>query len=139
MENIDGTFQRVDMNNLQSINGVLRNAEMIHLHQLPDYYKSYESGFFYLLNVHTIDLHCPNLGHFNSIGVRGESTISKTIPVSSSSCYLTIDSIVVPHDKIDVSRQRIKTIQFSLRNVYGNIFNLHGAHCSFPLTFATMD
>ena len=42
-----------------------------------EYYRSYESGFIDLLNVHNVYLHCPNLGHFNSIGVRGESTIIK--------------------------------------------------------------
>ena len=73
--NIDGTTKAGDINNLQPINGVLRNTQMIHLHQVSDYFKSYESGFIDLLNAHNIYLHCPNLGHFNSIGVRSESTI----------------------------------------------------------------
>ena len=73
--NIDGTTRAADINNLQIINGVLRNAQVFHLHQLSDCYKSYESGFIDLLNVRSIYLHCPNLGHFNSAGVRGESTI----------------------------------------------------------------
>ena len=46
---------------------------MINLHLLSDYYKSYESGFIDLLNVHNICLHCPNSSHFNSIGVRSET------------------------------------------------------------------
>ena len=50
---------------------------MIHLHQLSGYYQSYESDFIDLLNAHNIYLQCPNLGHFSSIGVRGESTIIK--------------------------------------------------------------
>ena len=112
---------------------------MIHLHQLPDYYKSYESGFIDLFNAHNIYFHCPNLGHFNSIGVRGESTFFlKKTPVSSSFGYLIIDSVVAPHDKMDVSRQLIETVQFSFKDVYGNIINLHGAHCSFSLIFVTM-
>ena len=79
--NTDGTIRAVGINHLQSINGVLQNTQMIHLHQLSDYYKSCESGFSDLFNVHNIYLHCPNLGHFNSIGVRGESTVvqQKTI------------------------------------------------------------
>ena len=137
--NIDGISKAIDINNPQSINGALRNTQMIHLHQLSDYYKSYESGFIDLLSVHNIYLHCPNLGHFNSTGVRGESTIIKNILVSSSFGYLIIDSIVAPHDKMDVSRQLIKTITFSLKYVYGNIINLHGAHCTFSLIFVTMD
>ena len=110
---------------------------MIRLHLLSVYCKPYENGSIDLFSVHNIYVHCPNLGHFNSIGVRGENTIIKTIPVSSSIGYLIIDSIVAPRDKMDVSRQLIKTIQFSFKNVYG--INLHGAHCSFSLIFVTMD
>ena len=76
--NIDGTIKAVVFNNPQSINGVLRNTQMIHLHHLSDYYTSYGHGFIHLLNAQSIYLHCPNLGHFSSIGVRGESTIHKT-------------------------------------------------------------
>ena len=60
-------------------------------------------------------MHCPNLGHFNSIGVRGENSIIKKIPMSSGFGYLIIDSVVAPHDKMDVSRQSIKTIHIALR------------------------
>ena len=66
-----------------------------------------------LLYVHNVYTHCPNLGHFNSIGVRGENTIIKKVPVSSSFGYSIIDSVVAPHGKIDVSRQLTKTVQFS--------------------------
>ena len=51
--NVDDTIKAVGINNLQSINGILRKSQMIHRHQLPDYYKSYESGFLDLLSVHT--------------------------------------------------------------------------------------
>ena len=116
-----GFLTTVDNNNLHSINGVLRNSDMIAVSLESEYYRSYESGFIDLLNVHNVYLHCPNLGHFNSIGVRGENTIVKKVPVSSSFGYLTIDSVVAPHDKIDVSRQLIKqTIKFSLRCVWNS-------------------
>ena len=107
--NIDGTIKAVDINSPQSINGVLRNTQMIHLHQLSDYYKSYESGFIDLVNAHNIYLHCLNLGHFNPIGARGENAIiKKKTCVSSSFGYLRIDSVVAPHDKMDASRQLMK-------------------------------
>ena len=126
--------------NLQSINGVLRNTEMIHVHSGTDYYRSFESGFIDLLNVHYVYLHCPNLGHFNSIGVRGENTIIKNITVSSSFGYLIIDSVVAPHDNIDVSRQFLKKrIQSSLGDVYGTVINLHGAAISLSLVFVILD
>ena len=77
-KSIEGNIQIVYISNLRSINGVLRDTEMMPLHQVSGFYKSYESGFIGLLNVHNIYLHCTNLGHFNSIGVRGESITINT-------------------------------------------------------------
>ena len=110
---------------------MLRNTNSSTVNLGSEYYRSYGSGFIDSLNAHNVYLHCPNLGHFNSIGVRGENTIIKKVPVSSSFGYLIIDSVVAPHDKIDVSRQLVKTLQFSLRDVYGSVINLHGAAISF--------
>ena len=84
-------------------------------------------------------MHCPNLGHFNSVGVRGGSTIIKKVPVSSSFGYLIIGSVVSPHDKMDVSRQTVKTIHITLKDVSVNVINLHGANCSFSLVFVTTE
>ena len=75
--NKQGFVTTVGPNNLHSINGVLRNSDMISVSLESEYYRSYESGFIDLLNVHNVYLHCPNLGHFNSIGVRGGNTIIK--------------------------------------------------------------
>ena len=50
---------------------------MITVHLESEYYRSYESGFIDLLDVHNVYLHCPDLGHYNSTGVRGEGTITK--------------------------------------------------------------
>ena len=102
-------------------------------------YRTYESNFLDLLNIHNIYMHCPNIGHFNSIGVRGENSIIRKIPVSIGFGYLIIDSVVSPHDKMGVSRQNIKTIQITLKDVSGNVINLHGANCSFSLVFVTTE
>ena len=122
----------VDVNNLMSINEVFRHSEP----RNPD--ETFETGFVDLLNVHNIYIHS-SLGHYNSVGVRGENTIIKKVPVSSSFGYLILDSVVAPHDKIDVSRLNLKTIHFSLKNVHGNVINLHGAHISLSLIFQTID
>ena len=84
-------------------------------------------------------MHCPNLGHVNSIGVRGETSIIKKIQVSSGFGFLIIDSVVSPHDKMDASRQNIQTIQIVLNYVSGNVIYLHGADISFPLVFVTTE
>ena len=119
-------------NNLRSINEVLINSIDIPAESV------YESGFIDLLSVHNIYIHSSNLGHYNSIGVICENTIIKQVTVSSSFGYLIVGSVVAPHDKIDVSRQLIKTVQFSLKHVHGNVIDLHGAHVSWSLVFVTM-
>ena len=136
--NIEGTIVYPDVAFPQSINGVLRNTEMVPVN-LSFMYNTYQSGFLDLLNIHNIYIHCPNLGHFNSIGVRGENTIIKKVPVSSSFGYLIIDTVVSPHDKMDVSRQNVKTIHITLKDVSGNVINLHGANCSLSLIFVTTE
>ena len=123
----------VDVNNLMSVNEILRNSENKPAEQ------EFETGFIDLLNVHNIYIHCPNIGHYNCIGVRGENSIVKKVPVSSSFGYLILDSVVAPHDKIDVSRQTLKTMHFTLKNVHGNTINLHGANCSLSLILQTME
>ena len=72
---------------------------MITINLESEYYRTYGSGFIDVLNVHDVYLHCLDLGHFKSIGVRGESTINKRTPVSSSFGFLIIDSLAAPHDK----------------------------------------
>ena len=61
----------IDINNLMSMNEILRHSEPIS----PE--TTFESGFIDLLNVHNVYIHCPNLGQYSTIGVRGESTIIK--------------------------------------------------------------
>ena len=98
-DNDNNEIGHPDYNELRSINEVLRYSNQAS----PN--TSFETGFIDLLNVHNIYIHSSNLGHYTSISVRGENTIIKTVPVSSSFGYLIMDSVVAPHDKIDVSRQ----------------------------------
>ena len=68
----------VSLYNLKSLNKVIRNSNNSHYHPLTTAgVSSFETGFVDLLNVHNIYIHSTNLGHYNSIGVRGESTIIK--------------------------------------------------------------
>ena len=137
--NIDNIFlytQVILIFNLLMVYG--ENTEMTPV-RLSYMYDTYESGFLDLLNIHNIYKHCQDLGHFNSIGVRGGSTIIQKVTVSSSFVYLIIDSVVSPHDKVDVSRQTVKTIHITLKSVSGNVINLHGANCSFSLVFVTSE
>ena len=116
----------VDLYSLKSLDEVIRNSNNSEYHPLTTAGVSeFETGFIDLPNVHNIYIHSTNLWHFNCIGVRGESTTIKKVTVSSSFGYLIMDSVVAPHDKIDVSRQLIKTLNFVLKNVHGNVIDLH--------------
>lgn len=130
----------VDPNNIHSLNEVLRYTSTAFYHPLSTPAVSeFESEFLDLLTIHNIYMHCPNLGHFNSIGVKGENSIIKKSPVSSSFGYQILDSVVSPHDKMDVSRQNIKALHFILKDVYGNVIDLHGSNYSFSLVFVTIE
>ena len=61
----------IDSSNLRSINDALRNGGYV-VSSRYDGYTTYESGFIDLLNVHNIYTHCPNLGHYSTIGIKGE-------------------------------------------------------------------
>ena len=131
-----GNDLAVDLNNLKALNEVVRYTNNIHYNPLTAAgVISFETGFIDLFSVHNICIHSSTLGHYNSIGVRGENTIIKKVPVSSSFGYLVMDSIVAPHDKIDVSLQLIKTLNFTFKNV----IDLHAANVSFSMIFVTID
>ena len=135
-----GNDVTVDLNHLKPLNDVIRHTNSIHYHpSTTPGISSFVTGFIELLNIHNINIHSSNLGHYNSIGVRGENPIIKKVPVSSSFGYLIMDSIVAPHNKIDVSRHLIKTLNFTLKNVYGNVIYLHDVQVSFSMTFVTID
>ena len=95
VDSSNGDETSIDLSNLRSINEPLR-----HYGYEDNFGTTYESGFIGLLNVHSIYNHCPNLGHYSTIGVRGENSIIKKVFVSSSFGYLVLDSVVAPHEKL---------------------------------------
>ena len=97
-----GLIGTPDFSSLKYISEVFRNSINLHAEAF------YESGFIGLLNVHHIYIHSPNLGHYNSIGVRGESSTVKGYQFQTVFGYLILDPVVAQHGKIDVSRQLIK-------------------------------
>ena len=62
-------FTTADINILMSMNEILRHSGPIS----PE--TAFESGFVDLFNVHNVYIHCSNLGHYSTIGVRGGSTV----------------------------------------------------------------
>ena len=77
--------------NLQSINDALRNDGYV-VPSTYDGYTTYESGFSDSLNVHNIYTHCPDLGHYRTIGVKCGNPIIKKVSVSYSFGYQILDT-----------------------------------------------
>ena len=68
----------VSFYDLKSLNEVIRHPNNSEYHPLTTSgVSSFETGFIDLLNGHNIYTHSSNLGHYDSIGVRGENTIIK--------------------------------------------------------------
>lgn len=125
-----------DSLNPMSMNEVIKNTEG----NSPSYSNAspYTSGFLDLMNIHNVYIHSANLGSFTTLGCRGENTIIKKVPVTSSFGYLIADSVLSAHDYIDCGKLQLRTLSFKLTDVRGNTVPLHGAHCSFSIVFSTI-
>ena len=75
---------------------------------------------------------------FNDWGKGGNQYYQK-VSVSFSLGYQILESVVAPHDKIDVSRQSFQSMHFIFENVQGNVINLHGASVSLSLVLQTIE
>ena len=123
-----------DSSNPRSCNNVLGNTT-----RASSWYSSsraYTSGFLQLTH-NNIYLSSPNLGTYTTLGARGESSILTKIPVTSSYGYLIVDQSTSTHDYLDCSDQTLSTLEFNIRDVEGNIINLHGYNVSFSIVFAS--
>ena len=95
----------------------------------------FQSSYVDLQYNKNIYLHSPNLSTFSTIGVLGERTVIKKIPVSVGNNEMIIDQITSSSDWLDVSRMTLKTIQFQIKNVKGQIIPLHNANVSLSIVF----
>ena len=122
-----------DSNNSQDMNDILRNY--VGCSKFVDSNLPYISGVLDLQLIRNIYFHSPNLGNFNTIGPLYESTIIKKNAVSADYNQMIFDQVLVSNDFIECSRQW-RQLEFSLKDVKGNIINLHGSHISFSLIFS---
>ena len=126
----------IDLTNLRSINEALRNDGYVPSIRY-DGFTTYESGFIDLLNVHNIYTHCPNLGHYRTIGVKGENRIIKKVPVSSSFGYQILDSVVAPHEKMMLFGKALRQCILLLRMCMVMLFIYTELMCRLALYFET--
>jgi len=117
----------------QSLNMILGNS----IRDSPLYgpNKPFVSGFLQLTH-NDIYITSPNLGTYTTLGPRGETNILRKVPVTSTYGYLIVDQATSNHAYLDCSEQTLNTLEFEIRDVNGQIVNLHGHHISFSLVFA---
>ena len=80
-------------------------------------------------------LHSPNLSSFSTVGVLGERTVLKKIPVNVGNNEMIIDNITSSSDWLDCSKMTLRTLQFQIKNVKGQTIPLHNTNVSFSIVF----
>ena len=98
---------------------------------------SLSSAFLDLRSRHALFLHSPSFGDYTSIGPGGVRTAICKIPiVEPYGSLLHIASGGLQHDYVTVSSRTLRLLKFRLRDSYGELVDLKGAHYSFTLVFA---
>ncbi len=94
------------------------------------------SGFVDLRRVHTLYIHSPSFGAYNSVGPRAERTIIAKIPCGVSYGQLvSYQSSASEHDYIEAGVSGPTTLRLELRDAGGRLLDLHGTHWSATLLF----
>ena len=124
------------INDPQDINEILGNVEgSSPFYQFP---VNYTSKSLNLQTIRSIYTHS-SLGNFNTIGLRGESSIVKKVPVSANKGDIIFDKVLAGSDFGDCSHQTLRTIIFELEDSRGNYINFHGSDLPFSITFSRQD
>ena len=94
------------------------------------------SGFVDLRRVHTLYIHSPSFGAYNSVGPRGERTIIAKIPCAVGYGQLvSYQSSASEHDFVEAGVSGLTTLRLELRDAGGRLLDLHGTHWSASLLF----
>ena len=125
--------ETLNPSNLQSANNIISNT--------TDYSTAYTQSvpMYKQLNLHAIRnvyIHSPNLGNFNTLGPRGESTVIKKVPVNNNySEMIFSDYNAGEMDALDCSKQTLRQLEFRLTNVDGIEIPFNGNQVSFSIVF----
>ncbi len=94
------------------------------------------NGFVDLRRVHTLYVHSPSFGAYNSVGPRGERTILAKIPCGVGYGQLvSYQSSASEHDYVEAGVSGLTTLRLELRDAGGRLLDLHGTHWSATLLF----
>ena len=122
--------------NLNSINELIQNRNK----STPTYNNSssYGSDFLNFNPIRNLYLCCSSLSSYSTIGREGgQCNIIKKIPVTSDYGYFMFSGSSMAHDYIDVSKQTLKSLHFTVEDVNGKVVDLNSNPISFSIIFTT--
>ena len=94
------------------------------------------SGFLDLRRAHSLYVHSPSFGAYNSVGPRGERSIMAKIPCDVGyGQIVSYQSSASPHDFIEAGVSGLTTLRLELRDAGGRLLDLQGTHWSCTLLF----
>jgi hypothetical protein len=76
-----------------------------------------------------------NLGHFSSLGPRGESDILRAVFVDASNGSMIVDRLANPFEFIECAGQQLQSLRFTLRDGNGLVVDLRGRSMAFSIIF----
>ena len=119
-------------NRKRSVNGLLKNftAGAIQFDGV------YRSGFVDVHPLRNVYSSCSGLGNFNTMSVSGDRNIIQKIPGTAGFGEVIYYESGTGTDYLDCSHQTLSRISFQLKDVFGSIIDLNGAHISFPIVFS---
>ena len=120
---------------IRSINSILNNT----IQKSNTINSPYVSGYINLLPLRNVYLNSSNLGSFNSLNISGSRNTIKKIPINANFNEMIFYQAIIGIDYVDVSKQTLSRLEFSLTDVYGRVINLNGNHFSFSLIFARLN
>lgn len=114
----------------QSLNNVMNNrVPMVNN-------VSFKTGYINMFPIRNLYLVASGLGSFNTMSISGERSIIKKIPVNVGYGDIIFDQSLVGIDYLDCSHQTLSRLSFQLKDVFGNLVDLHGHHWSFSIVFS---
>ncbi len=94
------------------------------------------SGYIDMYPLRNIYMSCSGLGNFNTMSISGDRNVIKKIPITAGHGEVIFDQTITGMDYLDCSHQTLSRISFQLKDVFGNIIDLHGNHISFSIVFS---
>ena len=126
-----------DANDLKSANGIISNTS----NQSVAYINiNQKACILNLQPIRNVYIHSTNLGNYDTIGSRGESTIIKKVPVNNNySEMIFSDYTSGGYDMLDCSKQTLRQLHFIITNVDGVEIPFNGHFVSFSVVFHKSD